>query len=456
MTQIPCEHGFQPDDAGSSPVVNRDGCTPAWRCDSLIPNRLLARFSPVWRLPVRVQSGCWNVKLDWIGGAEAPRKLKLAQHWATCWSRGRARLSLEFYNFFSDAPGLPTPCARPIRMLERKVCLVAMVAGLSAATGFALPPTTGAQWWSTDPNLSCSAYRSLIYEVPLASGGNGFACGVTGTFVWYAAGGSWGTSIRGSAGVGSGRRPVPFLRRRRQPRIARYDRGSRQAHGLVIGANQPSEVRLLGASSDAPAYQTTRTGSVFGVFLCSSSAPALRSIPSCCIRPRPYRDGRSACRSPGTPPSRRSSRRDCRTRWSAAGINDATHAISFAIYNQSAASTTYLDANGSLAAEVVTPLIPPSGGADGRDPDRTPAGIIEGDGRRGRALLRVVPAIQRRLRHHAPNVSRVHPRAVMIGWSRCVPFVIRRFVHQAGVPAPFGRGSVWLGKRGWQTPGTFG
>jgi hypothetical protein len=57
------------------------------------------------------------------------------------------------------------------------------------------------------------------------------------------------------------------------------------------------------------------------------------------------------------------------TRWSAVGINDATHLISFAIYNQSAASTTYsvrvYDANGSLVADSVTPLIPSSGGADG-------------------------------------------------------------------------------------------
>ena len=92
----------------------------------------------------------------------------------------------------------------------RKPFLVAVVVALSAATGFALPPTTGAQWWSTDPNLNCSAYRSLIYEVPLASGGKGYACGVTGTFVWSAAGGSWGTSIR-MAAPASGAVGVQYL-----------------------------------------------------------------------------------------------------------------------------------------------------------------------------------------------------------------------------------------------------
>jgi hypothetical protein len=86
-------------------------------------------------------------------------------------------------------------------------------------------------------------------------------------------------------------------------------------------------------------------------------------------------------------------------RWSATGINDATHLISFAIYNQSAAPTTYsvrvYGADGSLAAESRTPLIPASGGADGAGATRgflltdiigttLPQGLlkvtIEGDG----------------------------------------------------------------------------
>jgi hypothetical protein len=248
-------------------------------------------------------------------------------------------------------------------MLER----VAIVAGLSAAIGFALPPTTGAQWWSTDPNLSCSAYRSLIYEVPLASGGKGYACGVTGTFVWYAAGGSWGTSIR-MAAPASGAVGVQYLFFDEDGNRTSLDT-TEGAASLVIGANQPSEVRLLGASSDAPGYQTTRTGSVFGIFLCSSSAtcatvnPQLlyssTSVPGWSLSVPIAWDSTFSPLQPS----------GLSTRWSAAGINDATHAISFAIYNQSAASTTYTvrvyDANGSLAAEGVTPLIPPSGGADG-------------------------------------------------------------------------------------------
>src|SRR5207344_2844938 len=54
----------------------------------------------------------------------------------------------------------------------------------------------GAQYWSTDPNLNCSAFHALIEEVSLASGGKGYSCTVSGTFVWLAAGGSWNSSIR--------------------------------------------------------------------------------------------------------------------------------------------------------------------------------------------------------------------------------------------------------------------
>ena len=180
-------------------------------------------------------------------------------------------------------------------MLERNVFLVLVVLALCASTGFALPPTTGAQWWSTDPNLSCTAYRSLIYEVPLASGGRGYACGVTGTFVWFAAGGSLGTSIR-MAAPASGAVGVQYLffdeggNRISLDTIAGAAQASGNSLGLVISANQPSEVRLLGASSDGPLYQKTQTGSVFGVFLCSSSAACATVNPQLLLSDHPGTD----------------------------------------------------------------------------------------------------------------------------------------------------------------------
>jgi len=275
---------------------------------------------------------------------------------------------------------------------------------MSAATGFALPPTTGAQWWSTDPNLDCTAYRSLIYEVPLASGAKGYACGVTGTFVWSAAGGGWGTSIR-MAAPAMGAVGVQYLffdedgNRILLDTVSGAVPASGNSVGLVMSANQPSEVRLLGASSDAPQYQRTQTGSVFGIFLCSSSAacatvnPQLLyssiSVPGWSLSvPIAWDSTFSPLQPVGLS-----------TRWSAVGINDATHVISFAIYNQSAASTAYsirvYDANGSIAAESMTPSIPNAGGTDGAGTTRgflltdvirtpLPQGIlkvtVEGDG----------------------------------------------------------------------------
>lgn len=312
--------------------------------------------------------------------------------------------SPEFYKIFSGVPSLPALCPHPITMPERKLFLVAVVMLLSAATGFALPPTTGAQWWSTDPTLNCSAYRSLIYEVPLASGGKGYACGVTGTFVWFAAGGSWGTSIR-MAAPASGAVGVQYLffdedgNRISLDTIAGAAQASSNSIGLVMGANQSSEVRLLGASSDAPLHQKTQTGSVFGIFLCSSAVTCATVNPQLL-----YLSLSVPGWSPGVPIAWDSTFSPLQpvgltTRWSAVGINDATHLLSFAIYNQSAASTAYsvrvYAADGSLAAESVTPLVPGSGGADAAGATRgfllrdvigaaLPQGIlkvtVEGDG----------------------------------------------------------------------------
>ena len=207
----------------------------------------------------------------------------------------------------------------------------------------------------------------------------------------------------GSAGVGSGGLQYLFFdeggNRISLDTIAGAAQASGNSVGLVISANQPSELRLLGASSDALLYQKTQTGSVFGVFLCSSSAacatlnPQLlyssMSVPGWSLSvPIAWDSTFSPLQPVGSS-----------TRWSAVGINDATHLISFAIYNQSPTSAIYsvrvYNADGSIAAESVTPLILGSGGADGAGATRgflltdvigtaLPQGIlkvtVEGDG----------------------------------------------------------------------------
>lgn len=330
--------------------------------------------------------------------------------------RARIAYSREIYIIFIN--NLATADSRPHLsiMLNRKLLLGVVVASLSTATAYALPPTTGAQWWSTDPNLDCTVYRSLIYEVPLASGGKGYACGVTGTFVWFAAGGSWGSSIR-MAAPASGAVGVQYLffdgdgNRISLDTIAGAAQSSGNSVGQVISANQPFEIRLLGASSDAPAYQKTQTGSVFGIFLCASSATCATVSPQLQYSstsvagwsltvPIAWDSTFSALQPVGLS-----------TRWSAVGMNDATRVISFAVYNQSAAATTYsvrvYAPDGSLAAESVTPLVPSSGGADGAGATRgflltdviktpLPQGIlkvtIEGDGLSSALFLQFSPS----------------------------------------------------------------
>ena len=241
---------------------------------------------------------------------------------------------------------------------------------MAAATLFGMPPTDGAQWWSTNPSLDCTSIHALIYEVPLASGGRGFACGVTGTFVWLAAGGNWNTSLRTSA-PGSGAIGVQYAFFDQDGNAVSLDTtsGPATASGtsvtLVLSANQPSEVQLLGPSGGAPHYPATQTGSIFGIFFCSDPSICASVIPQLLYSFFPVKpwllsvpiswDSTFALLQPS----------GLAKRWSAVGIQDATHLISLAIRNQSAASAFYrirvYDQHGLIAGEAATPVIPAGG-----------------------------------------------------------------------------------------------
>src|SRR5579872_3780424 len=129
--------------------------------------------------------------------------------------------------------------------------LLAGLIAFSSTAVYAQPPTTGAQWWSTDSNLDCTSFHSLVHEIQLASGGKGYACGVTGSFVWSAAGGNWRTSIRVAAPA-SGAVGVQYAFFDQDGKRISLDTisGSAQAAGdtvnLALNANQASEVQLLG------------------------------------------------------------------------------------------------------------------------------------------------------------------------------------------------------------------
>ena len=230
------------------------------------------------------------------------------------------------------------------------------------------PPTTGPQYWSTNPNLDCSSAHALIIEVPLTSGGMGFSCLISGTFPWLAAGGTWSTSIRATA-PSAGAIGVNYGFWRDGQRISLDTTSgsggvpvSTNLVSFALNANQPSEIRLLGASGGGPQYGTTEIGLVYAVFFCPDAATCATLVPQLLFSFAPTKpwsfsvpllwdSAYSSFQPKGILP-----------RWSASGISDATHLISFAICNQSrdpaAFNIRVFDSNGALVGQATTPSIP--------------------------------------------------------------------------------------------------
>jgi len=241
---------------------------------------------------------------------------------------------------------------------------------MAAATLYGLPPTDGAQWWSTDPNLTCTSMHALIYEVPLSSGGMGFACGVTGTFLCLAAGGNWTTSIR-VAGPSSGAIGVQYAFYDQEGNPVSLDTVSNSApasgagFSVALGANQPSELQILGRSFDSPGHKTTQTGSVFGIFLCADPNVCATVVPQLLYSFVPAEPWSISVPIAWDTTFSFLQPSGISTKWSAAGIQDATHLISFAIRNQATRATFYTvriyDRNGSPIAVATTPVIQPAG-----------------------------------------------------------------------------------------------
>ena len=241
---------------------------------------------------------------------------------------------------------------------------------MAAATLSGMPPTDGVQWWSTNPSLDCTSIHALIYEVPLASGGRGFACGITGTFVWLAAGGNWTTSLRAAAPA-SGAIGVQYAFLDQDGSTVSLDStsGSSTVSGssvsLVLSANQPSEIQLLGPSRDAPRYQATQTGSIFGIFFCSDPTICATLNPQLLYSFLPVKPWLLSVPISWESTFSLFQPSGLSKRWSAVGTQDSTHLISLAVRNESVTSAFYkvrvYDRHGSMAAEGATPVIPAGG-----------------------------------------------------------------------------------------------
>jgi len=241
--------------------------------------------------------------------------------------------------------------------------------GLMALAVAAVYGQSGPVYWSTT-QPDCS---SLNNETPVTitdSSGKttlGYSCYVSGTFVWLAAGGvdhkpaKWGSSIRvaapASAPIGvdyffydKNGKDLPLDTTGSSP-------GSSNEVSFSLNANQPSEVDLLGAPSEAPNYGTTQEGSVYASFYCPDAATCQNVLPQLIYSALP-----SYPWSLSVPIAWDSY---VWTQWSAEGIDDGpggAHAVSLVIYNETQTAATYTvhvyNSAGTLVGTGTTPSIP--------------------------------------------------------------------------------------------------
>ena len=217
-------------------------------------------------------------------------------------------------------------------------------------------------WSKSAPDCSSLAGES---PVAITSGSTvvGYSCYVSGTFVWVAAGGGWVTSISvdapASAAIG-----VDYsfydanganLELDSTPFNSSTTTSSHEV-SFALSANQPADINLQGATSSAPKYSSTATGTVYAVFYCPDAKTCANVLPQLfyvALAPAPWVLSAPIAWDTAL-----------WTQWSAQGIDDGrANRLSLAIYNEDTTATSYTvsvyDSTGALAGTGKTPLIPP-------------------------------------------------------------------------------------------------
>jgi hypothetical protein len=238
---------------------------------------------------------------------------------------------------------------------------------LGAVALYGQPPATGTPWWSTTP-IDCSSVDNVAagtsYTISLPGGGTGYYCYVSGTFVWLAAGGGYVTSLRvaGPASLAT-QAGVAF-------NYFFYDTNgndlsidatstcsSSPASGSEVSCtllpNQPAEVDLLGATSNAPGYSAITDGSVFAEFYCPDPTTCASVSPQLIYSAPPTISLSVPIAWDGSQ----------WTQWSTEGIDDGgAHRVSLVIYNQGSTATIYTvrvyDSTGTRVGIGTTNAIP--------------------------------------------------------------------------------------------------
>jgi hypothetical protein len=242
--------------------------------------------------------------------------------------------------------------------------------GLIALSAVALPgqPTNGPVYWSTTVP-DCSTLETLPVSITNSAGTViGYSCYVSGTFIWLIAGGGWSVKIRAGAPA-TAPIGVDYTFYDNNGNNLTLDTTNSLPGGstltsnnevdFALSTNQPLEVDLLGATSNAPNYAPTTTGTVYAVFYCPDATTCSDILPQL-IYAQP-----ATHPQPGLATVPISWDSSVWTQWSAEGVDDGTanNVVSFVVYNQGTTATTFnvdvFDGTGALVATGTTPLIPP-------------------------------------------------------------------------------------------------
>lgn len=264
----------------------------------------------------------------------------------------------------------------------KRLSLIPLI--LLAVAPLQAQPTNGAVYWSTtQPDCSSIPGPTSAGEAPVAimnTAGTtvGYSCYVSGTFSWFAAGGiptsqtnpSWGTSIRvaapASAPIGVDYTFFDVNGNSLSMDTTLNNVASSKATGnevdFALSADQPAEVEVLGATANAPAYATTSTGSVYGVFYCPDANTCLNVLPQLLYSSLPTYPWSISV--PIAFDFLLSSQ------WSAVGVNDNVSTVmSLVIYNEDVVATTYrvsvFNSAGSLVGTGTTPTVQPGQNVNG-------------------------------------------------------------------------------------------
>lgn len=252
---------------------------------------------------------------------------------------------------------------RRLQLLSSMALAATALYGQSAAPPGSQPPTTGAVYYSaTKPDCSSLAGES---PVAITSGATvvGYSCYVSGTFVWVAAGGGWVTSLSvaapASGAIGVDYSFYDASGNSQEMDVTPYSSSaatSGSGMSFALSANQASDINLQGATSTAPTYSSSSTGSVYAVFYCPDANTCASVIPQLfyvALSPTP-----SVMSAPIAWDTA------LWTQWAGQGIDDGkSNRISLAIYNEDTTATSYTvrvyDQSGALAGTGTTPPVPP-------------------------------------------------------------------------------------------------